>query len=74
MHKDVLAENGILKVEVQKGVEEVATAVSEGYSRCLERMSKVGFLTEGHSFEDLIRDYATSQPINNKGLVDPGNH
>lgn len=74
VHKDVLAENESLKAEVQKGVEEIVTALSEGYTHCLERMSKAGFSTEGHSFEDFIRDYAASQPVDNRDSVDPCEH
>lgn len=34
--KDALAENESLKAEVQKDVEEIASKLGEGYSRCLE--------------------------------------
>lgn len=49
-YKDVADENGSLKAEVQKGIEEIATAVGQGYSHCLDRVSKAGFSTEGYSF------------------------
>lgn len=55
-------------------MEEIATVLSEGYTHCLERMSKDRFSTEGHSFEDFIRDYAASQPVDNRDSVDPDEH
>lgn len=70
VHSSVSAENTNLKFEVQTGVEEMATAVSQGYSHFLERVSKAGFSTEGHSFEDFIRDYAASRPIGGDGPAD----
>lgn len=70
LHSEVLIENASLKPEVQKGVEEMATTVNQGYSHCLERMSKVGLPAEGHSFEDFIRDYAASRPAGGDGTTD----
>lgn len=51
-----------LKVEVQKGVEDIAKALGEGYGRCLERVTAAGFDTAGHTFDDYVRDYAASRP------------
>lgn len=39
----VIDENETLKVEVQKGVEDIAGALGEGYGRCLKRVSAAGF-------------------------------
>lgn len=70
--KDVVAENEALKAEVQKGVEKIASTLGDGYSRCLDRVSKVGLSTEGHSFADYIRDYAASQRVEGGNPIDPG--
>lgn len=59
-HKLALDENEALKVEVQKGVEDIAKALGEGYNRCLGRVATAGFAVEGHSFDDYIRDFAAS--------------
>lgn len=53
-------ENKSLRLEVQKGVEDVTRALGYGYNRCLGRLSASGVDISGHSFEDYIRDYATS--------------
>lgn len=58
----VVMDNGNFKAEVQKGVEDIAKALGDGYGRCLARASAVGFDVNGHSFEDYIRDYAASNP------------
>ncbi|XP_074366649.1 uncharacterized protein LOC141707407 [Apium graveolens] len=47
-----------LKLEVEKGVEEIAGALGNGYGRCLNRMKMVGYDVEGHGFDDYIRDFA----------------
>lgn len=44
--------------------------MGQGYSQCLERVSKAGFSVEGHSFENFIRDYAASRTAENN---DPSN-
>lgn len=69
VHNNVLTENVNLKAEVEKGVEEMATAVGQGYAHCLERVSKAGFPTEGNSFEDFIQDYAASRPAGDDGAT-----
>lgn len=53
-------ENTGLQLEVQKGVEDVAKALGDGYGRCLGRVSSSGFDVTSHSFEDYIRDYAAT--------------
>lgn len=65
--KDAVAENEGLKAEVQKEVEEIVSALGDGYSRCLERVSKSGFSIEGHSFADYI--YATTQHLSTSKVV-----
>lgn len=50
---------------MQKGVEEVAGALGEGYGRCLERVTKAGFDPSGHAFEDYIHDYAATRASEN---------
>lgn len=59
-HKTVLNENEGLKVEVQKGVEDIAKDLNDGYDRCLKRVSSTGFDVRDHSFDDYVRDYAAS--------------
>lgn len=70
--KDALVDNESLKAEVQKGVEEIVSALGEGYPRCLDRVSKAGFSIEVHSFADYVRDYAASQRNGNGDPADPG--
>lgn len=67
-NKDAAAENETLKLEVQKGVEDIAGALGDGYNRCLQRIAGVGFDATGHSFEDYIRDFAASRPSDNQDL------
>lgn len=71
--KSSLDENAALKAEVNKGVEDIAKALGDGYGRCLARISSTGFDVSGHSFEDYVRDFAaTSDPETaNKESVDP---
>lgn len=57
----MISENETLKVEIQKGVEEMAGALGDGYNRCLGRVSAAGFDATGHHFEDYIRDFAANQ-------------
>lgn len=60
-NEEVIADNEVLKAEVQKSVEEIAGALGDGYNRCLGRVSGVGFDATGHSFEDYIHDFAKAQ-------------
>lgn len=69
-NKDAAAENETLELEVQKGVEDIAGALGDGYNRCLQRVVGVGFDAAGHSFKDYIRDFVASRPSNNQ---DPEN-
>ncbi|XP_074366918.1 uncharacterized protein LOC141707587 [Apium graveolens] len=47
-----------LKLEVEKGIKDIAGALDDGYGHCLTRMKKVGFDVNGHGFEDYLQDYA----------------
>ncbi|KAL8088738.1 hypothetical protein AgCh_038503 [Apium graveolens] len=53
-----------LKLEVDKGVEEIAGALGDGYGRCVERMEAAGFDLSGHGFADYLRDYAEQHKEN----------
>lgn len=56
--KIALDENVGVRAEIDKGVEDIAKALGDGYGRCLARVSTVGFDSAGHTFEDYIRDFA----------------
>ncbi|XP_074349148.1 uncharacterized protein LOC141688903 [Apium graveolens] len=58
----IVEENTSLKAEVEKAVEDIASALEDGYGRCVVRMKNAGLDTTGHSFEDYIRDLAASRP------------
>ncbi|KAL8092535.1 hypothetical protein AgCh_034701 [Apium graveolens] len=58
----IVEENTSLKAEVEKAVEDIASALGDGYGRCVVRMQNAGLDTTGHSFEDYIRDLAASRP------------
>lgn len=51
---ELRSENDGLKVEVQRGVEDVAKALGDGYNRCLARMKAAGVDTATHSIEQYI--------------------
>ncbi|XP_074369604.1 uncharacterized protein LOC141711053 [Apium graveolens] len=57
----IVGENTSLKAEVEKGIEDIANALGDGYGRCFARMQGAGYDTTGHSFEDYIADLAASQ-------------
>lgn len=56
-----------LKLEVQKGVEEIAKGLGEGYDRCLTRMASVGVDISGHSFVEYIKEFAKSMSTGDGG-------
>lgn len=58
--KAVCDENESLKAEVQKGVEDIASALGDGYGRCLQQLSTAGIDVSGHAFSDYLKDYAAS--------------
>lgn len=73
-NQEMTTENEALKTEVQKGVEEFDGALGDGYNRCLERISSVGFDATGHQFKDYIRDFAAAhasetQNQGNEGVI-----
>lgn len=55
--REVLDENDNLKGKVQKGIDDIAKALGDGYGRCLARLSAAGVDVSNQSFEDYIRDY-----------------
>ncbi|XP_074325800.1 uncharacterized protein LOC141663856 [Apium graveolens] len=57
----IVKENSNLKAKVQKGIEDIANALGDGYGRCVARMQGAGYDTTGHSFEDYIADLVASQ-------------
>lgn len=57
--QEVVDENEALKGKVQKGIEDIAGALGDGYGRCLARLAADGVDVAGHSLEDYIRDYAS---------------
>ncbi|XP_074364723.1 uncharacterized protein LOC141705736 [Apium graveolens] len=61
-YKLIVDENVVLKAEVQKGIEDIANALGDGYGHCVARMQGAGVDTTGHSFEDYIADLAALQP------------
>lgn len=61
-YKAIFDENKELKVEVQKVVEDIAKALSEGHDRYLKRVSNAVFDVHGHTFDDYVWDYAASNP------------
>ncbi|KAL8125136.1 uncharacterized protein LOC141716908 [Apium graveolens] len=62
-----------LKADVKKSVEDIASALGNGYGCCFQRFANTGFNIEGHSFQDYIRDFATLQVENpNDGEQDDG--
>lgn len=61
-HTTALDEITQLKAEVQKGVEDIAKELKDGYDRCLWRLSNAGVDVATHSFDDYIRDYAAINP------------
>lgn len=62
-HKNLLEENASLKDEVQKGVKGMAKALGDRYGHCLSQVSSAGFNVVDHSFDDYIRDYASSSVV-----------
>ncbi|XP_074382032.1 uncharacterized protein LOC141723959 [Apium graveolens] len=50
----IVEENESLKLKVQKGVEDITEALSDGYDRCVRRMTEAGINVEGHTFEDYL--------------------
>lgn len=66
-------ENEDLKLEVQKGVEDMTKALCDGYNRCLARMATFGMETSGHSFDDFIKDFAKSMAAGDGGAASRDN-
>lgn len=52
-----------------RSVKDIAKVLSEGYSRCLERVSVARFDISGHSFDDYVCDYAASNSL--KSIMEP---
>lgn len=48
--------------EVQKGVEDIAKSLKDGYDRCLGHLLTAGVDETNHSFDDYVRDYASTSP------------
>lgn len=71
IYKDTFDENVALKAEVDKGVEDIAKAVGDGYGHCLARISSAAIDVSGHSFEDYIHDYAASASSLGPESVEP---
>lgn len=55
-------ENTALKVEVNKGVEDVVKALGVGYGYSYERLKVAGIELPGHAFEDYCVDLAKTLP------------
>lgn len=72
-NQEMVTENETLKAEVQKGVEEIAGALGDGYNRCLERVSGAGFDGACHHFEDYIHDFAASQALETQNVEGENN-
>lgn len=64
-YQAIFDDNEALKVEVQRGIEDIAKVLSEGYDRCLKRVSAAGFDVTGNSFDNYVKDYIASNPGGN---------
>ncbi|XP_074369437.1 uncharacterized protein LOC141710807 [Apium graveolens] len=53
-------ENTSLKLEMDKGVEDIAKALGDGYGRYYRRMQSAGLDVSEHCFENYLRDYAAA--------------
>ncbi|XP_074348556.1 uncharacterized protein LOC141687245 [Apium graveolens] len=62
LYKLIVDENTALKAEVEKGVEDIANALGDGYGHCVTRMQGAGFDVTGHTFEDYVHDLAALHP------------
>ncbi|XP_074381610.1 uncharacterized protein LOC141723650 [Apium graveolens] len=69
-NKSLVEENDKLKVDVQKGVEDIAKVLGDGYGRCLIRLSKFGVDVTGYFFEEYVQDFA----LEHAALQDPPAH
>lgn len=67
------SENEGLKVEFQRGIEDIAKALGDGYNHCLARMETAGVETTCHSFEQYIQDFSKSIATGNGGDAPPDN-
>lgn len=56
-NKVMIGEIENLKVELHKGIEDIAKALGTGYDRCFERVFAARFDVAGYSFDDYIQDY-----------------
>ncbi|XP_074374033.1 uncharacterized protein LOC141714411 [Apium graveolens] len=53
-------ENTSLKLEMDKGVEDIAKALRDGYGRYYRRMQSAGLDVSEHCFENYLQDYAAA--------------